>query len=37
MRFLIIVSDFMLKYIEKIENYIYDNYYPNLTKHMKKK
>ena len=27
----------ILKLIEKIENFLYDNYYPNLTKHMKKK
>ena len=37
MKFLLAFSDFMFKYIEKIENSIYKNYYPNLTKHMKKK
>lgn len=28
---------FILKIIEKIEDFLYENYYPNLTKHMKKK
>lgn len=28
---------FILKLIEKIEDFLYENYYPNLTKHMKKK
>jgi len=28
---------FILRLIEKVEDFIYKNYYPNLTKHMKKK
>jgi len=27
----------ILRLIEKIEDFLYENYYPNLTKHMKKK
>ena len=27
----------ILKLIERIKDFIYKNYYPNLTKHMKKK
>jgi len=37
MKFLISLKGFILKYIEKIEDFLYDNCYPNLTKHMKKK
>jgi hypothetical protein len=28
---------FILKLVKKIEDFLYENYYPNLTKHMKKK
>ena len=28
---------FILRFIEKVEDFLYENYYPNLTKHMKKK
>ena len=28
---------FILKLLKKIEDFLYENYYPNLTKHMKKK
>jgi len=27
----------ILRFIEKIEDFLYKNYYPNLIKHMKKK
>ncbi len=27
----------ILRLIEKIEDFLYENYYPNLTKHMRKK
>ena len=27
----------ILKLLKKIEDFLYENYYPNLTKHMKKK
>jgi len=28
---------FILKLLKKIEDFLYENYYPNLIKHMKKK
>jgi|MDTG01.3.fsa_nt_gb hypothetical protein len=37
MKFLSILKGFILKYIEKIEDFLYENCYPGLIKHMKKK
>lgn len=37
MRLLSTLKGFILKCIEKIEDFLYENCYPGLIKHMKKK